>query len=60
MKGSELNRDEYRQCKKCVMDTSDPMISFDSKGVCNHCHEFEELAGRKWFPDEMGEAHKAV
>ena len=38
----------------------DPMISFDSKGVCNHCHEFEELAGRKWFPDEKGEAHKAV
>ena len=60
MKGSKLNRDEYRQCKKCVMDTSDPMISFDSKGVCNHCHEFEELAGRKWFPDEKGEAHKAV
>lgn len=23
------------------MDTSDPKITFDPKGVCNHCHEFE-------------------
>lgn len=22
------------------MDTSDPEISFDEKGVCNHCHDF--------------------
>lgn len=24
-------------CTRCVMDTSDPQISFDSDGYCNHC-----------------------
>jgi len=28
---------EYRICTKCVMDTSDPNITFDNEGVCNHC-----------------------
>lgn len=24
------------------MDTSDPQITFDEKGVCNHCHKYDE------------------
>lgn len=31
-------------CQRCVMDTSDPWIRFDSDGVCNHCTDF--LANR--------------
>lgn len=31
----------YQICTRCVMDTSDPLITFDSQGVCSHCHEFE-------------------
>jgi len=31
----------YKQCTKCVMDTTDPLISFDDEGVCNHCIEAE-------------------
>ena len=27
----------YRICTRCVMDTSDPDITFDADGVCNHC-----------------------
>lgn len=27
----------YRMCVRCVMDTSDPDISFDAEGVCSHC-----------------------
>lgn len=30
----------YRQCTRCVMDTSDPDISFDSDGRCNHCNAY--------------------
>lgn len=30
------NRAE-RRCVRCVMDTSDPMITFDASGQCNHC-----------------------
>lgn len=28
---------DYKICNRCVMDTSDPEISFDSQGFCNHC-----------------------
>jgi N-acetyl sugar amidotransferase len=35
----------YRQCTRCVMDTSDPDIHFDAQGHCNHCtHYFDRLA----------------
>lgn len=27
----------YKQCIRCVMDTSDPQITFDVDGFCNHC-----------------------
>jgi N-acetyl sugar amidotransferase len=30
-------------CKRCVMDTSDPDIQFDDKGICNHCNHYENL-----------------
>ena len=31
---------KYQICTRCVMDTSDPWIKFDKKGICNHCKEF--------------------
>ena len=31
----------YQICTHCVMDTSDPDISFDEKGVCSHCHHYD-------------------
>lgn len=30
----------YRQCVRCVMDTTDLEITFDDNGYCNHCTEF--------------------
>jgi N-acetyl sugar amidotransferase len=27
----------YRICTRCIMDTTDPDIVFDSNGYCNHC-----------------------
>lgn len=32
----------YRICRRCVMDTSDPEITFDPDGVCVHCHRYDE------------------
>jgi len=29
--------EKYQICTRCVMDTTDPEIVFDSDGVCNHC-----------------------
>lgn len=36
----------YRQCTRCVMDTSDPDIQFDAHGRCNHCREYFDRTSR--------------
>jgi N-acetyl sugar amidotransferase len=38
------------------MDTSDPMISFDAAGVCDHCNGFYQDVQPNWHPDEVGKA----
>lgn len=45
---------KYQVCTYCVMDTTDPEISFDDSGRCNHCHDFNKAKGVTWFPDEEG------
>lgn len=34
----------YRQCTFCVMDTTDPEITFDENGECNHCVGYRQTA----------------
>lgn len=42
-----MNELKYQQCKRCVMDTTDPEIVFDNNGYCNHCNDyFENLSKR--------------
>ncbi len=36
-----MNTRKYQQCTNCVMDTTDPQITFDNKGECNLCTEFK-------------------
>ncbi len=45
---------QYQICTHCIMDTSDPDITFDSNGVCNHCRTFEEQVKPHWHPDSTG------
>jgi N-acetyl sugar amidotransferase len=33
----------YQRCTRCIMDTTDPEISFDEAGICNHCHRSDWL-----------------
>jgi len=42
------------QCTRCVMDSSDPAISFDKMGVCSHCHYFDSTVYNYWWPNEDG------
>lgn len=49
-----MEEKKYQVCTRCVMDTTDPAISFDEQGVCNHCHEFDEVTTKRWFPNEEG------
>lgn len=44
----------YQICTHCVMDTTDPEITFDDKGVCNHCIEFEKITRKRWHPGDDG------
>ena len=30
-------------CKRCVLDSGIPDISFDENGICNYCHQFDSL-----------------
>lgn len=46
----------YLQCSRCVMDTSDPRITFDAAGRCNHCTNFlEKRAGHSYQGSESDE-----
>ena len=45
---------KYQVCTRCVMDTTDSEISFDQQGACNHCHEFDEVTSKRWFPNKEG------
>jgi len=42
---------ELKTCVQCIMDTTDPDISFDAAGVCNHCHRYAQLARQRVIPD---------
>lgn len=37
-----LHKQPYRMCVKTVMDTSDPLITFNKEGICNHVKQYEE------------------
>lgn len=41
----------YRVCTRCVMDTTDPEITFDDRGVCSHCLAFENDIRPQWQAD---------
>jgi N-acetyl sugar amidotransferase len=43
----------YQRCSRCVMDTSDPEISFNEKGLCNHCLRYKaQLSTRVYRGEE--------
>ncbi|WP_061271206.1 N-acetyl sugar amidotransferase [Leptospira interrogans] len=42
------NSKEIRVCTSCVMDTTDPNITFNEKGVCNHCLNFFQNIKPEW------------
>lgn len=53
-------QNNYRICTRCVMDTTDPEITFDKAGVCNHCRHFDEVTSKSWFPNEEGARRLSV
>ena len=49
-----MSNSNCRVCTRCVMDTTDPEISFNAYGVCSHCIEFDTVTSKNWFPNDLG------
>ncbi|MCX4028819.1 N-acetyl sugar amidotransferase [Endozoicomonas sp. SM1973] len=52
-----MNRLSIKICTNCVMDTTDSKITFDEKGVCDHCNTFLNKIKPNWHTDEKGANH---
>ena len=50
---------EYKICKRCVMDSTTNLISFDDDGICNFCKEYEIVA-EKTFKRPLSEREKEI
>lgn len=46
---------QYIICNNCIMDTTDPNITFDEKGWCDYCRNYYENILPNWHPDKIGE-----
>lgn len=46
----------YQMCMRCIMDTSDPDITFDEAGLCNHCRDYETVMQTQVPPPEQRQA----
>jgi N-acetyl sugar amidotransferase len=44
-----MTKNIYQQCKRCVMDTSDPGITFDEHGYCNHCNDYYKRISKQTY-----------
>lgn len=45
---------KYKICSNCIMDTSDPRISFDSEGICDYCNNFNTSIKPSWDTGQKG------
>lgn len=44
----------YQLCNRCVMDSTDPLITFDRSGYCSYCSQFFETKVQRWHRGEHG------
>jgi N-acetyl sugar amidotransferase len=47
-----MNENAYQICQRCIMDTSDPNISFNELGVCDYCNNFDSNIVPNWCGDK--------
>ena len=45
----------HQVCTNCVMDTTDPKITFNESGVCDHCIDFYKSTSTQWHPNPYGQ-----
>lgn len=47
-----LHKHPHQECVRCVMDTSDPWITFNDEGVCNHCQKYDAYIAAIGSPED--------
>ena len=47
---------EYKICKRCIMDTSDPEITFDKNGICKHCYRYDNILESRVFNGNLAKS----
>lgn len=47
--------EEYRVCARCVMDSTDPGLTFDEHGVCSFCTRYEEVRAQSGYRPGVSE-----
>jgi N-acetyl sugar amidotransferase len=58
---AEFDDGSERVCTRCVMSTTDPDITFDAEGRCNHCTDyFERMANLTYRPGVSDRALEAI
>lgn len=50
-----MTKKSYEICTQCIMDTSDPEISFDENGRCDYCNNFKINIAPNWDTGVAGE-----
>ena len=50
-----MKKKEYQICSNCIMDTTDPNITFDERGWCDYCRNFYKNILPNWHPNDQGE-----
>jgi N-acetyl sugar amidotransferase len=51
-----MDKRTYKICSNCIMDTSDPNITFDERGWCDYCQNYHNVIVPNWHTDESGDA----
>ena len=54
-----MSKRPYQICSNCIMDTTDPDITFDERGWCDYCRNFYENIKPNWHPNDQGEKELA-
>jgi len=49
-----MPKKEYQICTNCVMDTSDPQITFDKEGRCDFCDNYYNTILPSWHTGKQG------
>ncbi len=49
-----MAKTNYQICSNCIMDTSDTTLTFDERGWCDYCRNFETNIRPNWYPGERG------